>query len=377
MREWIVNPLVLIAGVSLVVAGIFYRWALGVSRRLAKDAEDGGKPKDRSDVLMALGNAVLAGGAIALASFLIQQQVIQQRDRETRLLMTADLSGYDPGPTAAERGTFAPDSSECVEDIATIKDQKNRRFLRGRYLTAKRLNGARLGGLNMEDTEFRDAELRGAVMACSLLDGASFLHADLAAADLRGASLRRADFRAASFDRAELPSKRSAWRGVKVNAQTCWPTRLGPKFIRRLPVLPQPIKAIELPAGDRSAEDFPAAFGHYCGRKTAMLVKGQADRDAPPAPGEVRPAETTPTHLDAAGVVALSRAVEGGVMRALALSTQSGPPSAAPPASPPPASPPPPPLSPAGATGQAATASTQPPPTTATPAPPTTSATTP
>src|SRR6185369_12987755 len=100
-----------------------------------------------SDVLLALGNAVLVSGALTLAIFLVQQKFVEQRDRETRLLMTADLSGYDPGPNSADRGALVNNRSECVERPAVVAE---RVFLRARYLASKRLNGARLGGLNLE-----------------------------------------------------------------------------------------------------------------------------------------------------------------------------------------------------------------------------------
>src|SRR4051812_10730826 len=96
MLAWICdNTLLFVAGGFLVLAAGLY------SATLFRGRDSG---KTWRDVTLALGSAAFASGVIAVGLFAVEQPMLEQRERETRLLLTADLTGYDPGPPAFRRG---------------------------------------------------------------------------------------------------------------------------------------------------------------------------------------------------------------------------------------------------------------------------------
>lgn len=237
--------------------------------------------------------------------FVVEQRFVDQRDREVRLLMTADLSGYDPGPAAVDRGQYDARSGACLESRSVVA---SRRYLRNRYLAAKHLDGARLGGLNLQRTEFRDTTLRGAILRCADLEGASLLHADLTDADLSGAWLQGADLRDANLGGAALPLRSDAWAKVKVNAGTCWPEG----FPRRLDSLRLHV---------RPKDGAPLSAGHVCGGRQLVSAEGRPIEslgEVPRASGEVAPSSAAPVRLSPATVEAIGDEVGRAVKAALA-----------------------------------------------------------
>jgi uncharacterized protein YjbI with pentapeptide repeats len=195
--------------------------------------------------LRGVGGSLITGSALALATFTLQLQINEnrqkleaQRARQAKIdnfrltvAVSNNLSGFDPG------------GNEMKEF----------------YLGGKILDGALLDEKDMRDVVLRDARLRGAHLKGAQLRGADLLHADLSQADLTGAHLERADLRFAKFEDAAIEHAASL-RGALVNGETCWPEAfLEAKETHRL-VAGIHASTTSLPNGDR----FPPSKGHQC-----------------------------------------------------------------------------------------------------------------
>ena len=301
------------AGAFLVVGLFMYGRAMS--------GRDKAKRKSLNDVCLEAGNACITGGAVALAVVFLQLLIDEGNERQkaeqelqTQLLMTADLSGFDPPPR--DRGQIRDARGRISCDQSRVDDAELR--LRTRYLTAKRLNGARLDGLHLQGAKLRDAQLRGATLACANLESTELLGADLAYADLGGSRLAGADLRSASLQFARLDGvewQGKGARGPKVNGRTCWPpgallgqSAAGPEHsdavlerLRSRGVEPRRMA----PANER-------LYGHICGTTTMITEEGielRTREQVEPAPGEVLHSDAEPELTQEAMVAAIRQIV--------------------------------------------------------------------
>jgi hypothetical protein len=186
------SPVFQAAAVFLLLGLVFYVGALFGDKSVG-------------DIALQLGNGCVTGGAVAIVVFLLQSAEADKRAKrdkaldlerqfQTQLLMTANLSGFDPPPK--HRGVDATGEPVCRPVIGTP--------LRGAYLASKTLDGARLDALDLRSTNFRGASLRGVTFRCAQLSRASLLSADLSQADLSGSHLANADLRGASLREAKI-----------------------------------------------------------------------------------------------------------------------------------------------------------------------------
>lgn len=240
--------------------------------------------KTGSDVWLGVGNALLAGGALALVLFILQQSFRDDVDRArgeteflSRVAMTADLTGFDPPPTARTSWT----GGRCVAPTgADSDDERAVKRLAGWSLAAKDLEGARLDGMRLEGTSFRDARLVGATLTCADMREANLQRADLHGAVLTGADLSRADLRGARLDGAIWDVRR--WGGARVDLSTCWPSS-GPwrreprgRWMKERGIEPRTL-------GTRGR-----AYGHLCDDAANRVIRGdrtRSERHVPPAIG--------------------------------------------------------------------------------------------
>lgn len=258
------------AAAFLLGAAVLYRAACR-PRRGAATALGGTAPGTTGrDVCRDLANACVTGGFLALAVGALQfsadlandrerdrqgrvdRLAQDQRDFQTRLLLTADLSGFAP----------------------TRKDERQLPT----YLAAKTLNGARFDGLSLRGTSFRDAKLRGATFVGAHLRGVDLTHADLTAADLSRATLADVDLRNASLHSTRIADVRR-WSRVKVDAGTCWPLAQVPAGARG-----------HLLIMGRPAAGQPPAYGHQCGKPGTLVTPGGVVRVPITAPARPEPA---------------------------------------------------------------------------------------
>lgn len=186
-----------------------------------------GEPSWRQ-LLLQLGNALITGGAVAIAIFLLQHNVTAAADRETRLsdlevrlLMTSDLAGYDPGPKDPNRDIV---NGRCGESIK-VREQHT---LLEPFLAGKILDDANFNGLNLKRANFQDAHLRGTFFHCALLEHADFIGATLTVAEMQHAELGGAKLQAAHIEDVALPERQeltadvAAHGRLQVNVNTCW-----------------------------------------------------------------------------------------------------------------------------------------------------------
>jgi hypothetical protein len=235
-------------------------------------------------VWLGLGNALFAGGALALILVILQQSVSNEIDRaradsefQTRISLSADLRGFDPVGGVRTEWT----GHGCVLRRGTATDAQHLNSLEGWSFNAKNLEGARLDGMGLRDTSFRDARLVGATFICADLAGANLQRANLDGALLSGANLAKADMRGARLGGAIWDV--SNWEHATVDVSTCWPKQ-GPWGANPAG---QWMKDNQLRATSWGA--WPPSYGHFCNDRSQGEViydSGiRVEKNVPPAMG--------------------------------------------------------------------------------------------
>jgi Pentapeptide repeats (8 copies) len=265
---------------GLVIAASLAIWAYWRALR----ERDGRNAKTAADIWLGIGNAIFAGGVIALVLFILQKPLRDEVDHArtateflSRIALTADLAGFDPPPTDRatwEAGTCAPPDAETDEDRRSLGR------LAGLSFNAKNLEGARLDGMRLDGTSFRDARLVGVTFTCADLRHANLERANLQGALLTGANLAESDLRGARLDGAIWDV--TSWSGATVDISTCWP-REGPW--KRAPLGPwmsdQGLDPTRL--GER-----PPSYGHFCNDPAGEVIyrhRVRNEKNIPPAIG--------------------------------------------------------------------------------------------
>lgn len=266
-------------GIALIAATVCYSWATRVTQRdgTEPDAKKPRRAKDRSDVLLGLGNGFFAGAAIALAVFGLQQALRNQIDRaatrsayRTSVALTWDLSGFDPAvarPGIKRRHCSSKDVPAPPGQLANN--------LRKWYFASKKLDAAHLDGVDLSSSTLRDASLRGASLACVALAHANLQRADLSGADLSDANLNEADLRGANLD--GLIWNVWNWEDARVDVATCWPDDFLAKLKGKMHWL-DPSRhtgSVIGRDGHKHPTQFGRMIGHVCGSQRVIKPSGE------------------------------------------------------------------------------------------------------
>ena len=256
------------SGAALVVAVALALLIAAYAYRRAIKTKGMHPPKTAGDVWLGVGNALFAGGAVALAIFAFQQTLRNDIDRAkaetdflSRIALTADLPGFDPPPT--KRAQWTSNGCAAPSDLSE-EDQRALGRLAGLSFAAKNLEGARLDGMTFKRTIFRDARLVGVTFTCADLESANLERADLHGAVLTGADLTGADLRGARID-AALWDVRD-WTGAMVDMSTCWP-KSGPWESESASRWMNDHHLAAFALGNRRP-----AYGHFCNDRSHRVI---------------------------------------------------------------------------------------------------------
>jgi uncharacterized protein YjbI with pentapeptide repeats len=253
-------------------------------RIAAEKGRFGAAEKRRRELWGSVGSGLLTGTVVSSALFGLQlisdidqrHEDRTQRESDARqalllsLNMGPDLRGLDATTldelveSALNDGGDRNVSNVLGEGTASSRDvcdtekpptrRPESALLTDIRLTGKTLDYANFSGLTLRGIDLSNASLRHATFCHTALEDVTLTSADLTDATFEHATLRDVDLQFAKLEGAEVYGP--TYERTVVNAETCWPNRLGSGF-QQLGVTPAAIANRLAPVREESK-------GHTC-----------------------------------------------------------------------------------------------------------------